>query len=188
MVRTLMMGLALMGLAVAAPAAASEDAAWAAIRTGGAVLMMRHATAPGVGDPPGFRLDDCATQRNLSEAGRAEAAAIGAALRAAGVHVERVWSSEWCRCLETAERLALAPVEKLPLLNSTFTRPQAAAAQTAELMAWLARRPPEETTILVTHQVNVTAATGVVPRSGEIVVAARTPAEGLRVIGLIPPP
>ena len=65
-------------LFAAAPAHADEAAAWAALREGGHIILMRHATAPGVGDPPNFRLGDCSTQRLLSEAGRAEAKAIGA--------------------------------------------------------------------------------------------------------------
>lgn len=186
------LGLLLASIAPAgapAGAAAAETPAWAAVRVGGAVLLMRHATAPGGGDPPGFRLDDCATQRTLSDAGRGEAEAIGAALRGAGVQTDRVFSSEWCRCLETAERLGLAPVQRLALLNSVFTRPEAAAPQTAALKAWIAARPAGSgTTVLVTHQVNITAATGIVPRSGEIVVALPQPGGELRVIGTIPPP
>ena len=64
-------------LFAAVPAYADEAAAWAALREGGHIILMRHATAPGVGDPPNFRLGDCATQRLLSEAGRRQAKAIG---------------------------------------------------------------------------------------------------------------
>ncbi len=71
----------------------------------GRVLILRHAEAPGVGDPPGFRLGDCATQRNLNESGRRQAQALGARLANAGVTTAQVYSSQWCRCLETARLL-----------------------------------------------------------------------------------
>jgi hypothetical protein len=72
------------------------------------------------GDPPGFRLDDCATQRNLSEAGREQARQIGVAFRAEHVPVREVLSSQYCGCLDTAELLGLGPVTAAPMLNSFF--------------------------------------------------------------------
>jgi len=94
-------------LVLAAPSrAAADDTLWELLRGGGQVVLMRHAvTTPGVGDPSGFRLDDCATQRNLTDAGRDDARRVGAAFRTRGAPVGRVLSSPWCRCLETA-RLA----------------------------------------------------------------------------------
>ena len=90
-------------MAVAARAQAPADPAWAALRAGGAVVVLRHAqTVPGIGDPPGFRLQDCSTQRNLSEEGRQQARRLGETLRRAGVKVDEVLSSRWCRCLDTA--------------------------------------------------------------------------------------
>src|SRR4051794_8735419 len=106
----------------AAPAFADEAAAWAALREGGHIILMRHATTtPGVGDPPNFRLNDCATQRLLSDAGRAQARAIGTVLRQRGVNADRVLSSAWCRCVDTAELMAVGPVEIFEPLNSFFT-------------------------------------------------------------------
>ena len=84
------------------------------LQQGGHVLMMRHAYAPGFGDPPGFQLDDCTTQRNLDTAGRAQASAIGDWLRRQGVQEAQVYSSLWCRNLETARLLNLGPVTPLP--------------------------------------------------------------------------
>ena len=114
--------LALAALALAAPRlAAADEALWALLRAGGQVIVMRHAaTDRSLGDPPGFRLGDCSTQRNLSEEGRAQARRMGAAFASGGVPIGRVLSSQWCRCLETA-RLALAPPS--PGLRST--RPSA---------------------------------------------------------------
>lgn len=168
----------LAGLAAAAwlPAArASQDAAWAALRAGGAVLLMRHAaTEPGIGDPPGFRLGDCATQRNLSAAGRAQAQALGRELAARGLRFDAVVSSRWCRCLDTA-RLAFPgqPVQSLPALDSFFDEPQRGPAQTAALRDWLARLPAGQSAALVTHMVNIAALTGEDLAMGEVLVLQR---------------
>ena len=86
----------------ATPALADTAAAWAALHAGSAVALMRHADAPGIGDPAGYNVEDCATQRNLSEQGRAQAAAVGALFRANQITVARIISSPRCRCLETA--------------------------------------------------------------------------------------
>src|SRR5947207_568298 len=86
----------------AAPAAA-DDALWDLMKRGGQVILMRHANAPGIFDPPGMRFDDCRTQRNLDEQGRAEARRIGAAFRALSIPVDDVRSSRWCRCMDTAK-------------------------------------------------------------------------------------
>jgi len=161
--------------------------AWAALRAGGAVALLRHASAPGTGDPPGFRLDDCATQRNLSAAGRAEAAAIGAAFRARGVHADAVYSSQWCRCLETARLLDLGPVTPFAPLNSFFENQGEEPERTAGVRALLAE-PRTGTIVLVTHQVNITALTGILPRSGETVVVRPRESGALDVTGRIPPP
>lgn len=130
--------------------------------------LMRHALAPGTGDPAGFTLDDCRTQRNLDARGRAQAEAIGEALQAKGIRPDRLLSSAWCRCRETAERLDLGAVEIVPELNSFYERPGESASQTGATLALL--ESLEGSSILVTHQVNITALTGIYPRSGEIVV------------------
>jgi phosphohistidine phosphatase SixA len=166
------------------PAAADVPAS---AREPGVVLLMRHATAPGGGDPPGFRLDDCATQRNLSAAGRAEAQAIGARLAAAGVRPALIATSQWCRCRETAALLGLGPVQDWPEINSFFADRSRGPAQTAATLARLASLPADASVMLVTHQVNITALTGIVPRSGEIIITRRTGA-GLAVLGRLPPP
>jgi phosphohistidine phosphatase SixA len=136
----------------------------------GAVGLLRHAIAPGTGDPENFNLDDCATQRNLSEEGRAQARRIGEAVRAAGIDIDRVWTSQWCRARHTAELLDLAPVEELPALNSFFRERTSGPEQTEAVRDALAGLPDGERAILVTHQVNITALTDVFPASGEMVV------------------
>jgi len=119
----------LLGLCTAADIASADEAetAWTALRAGRHVALMRHTDAPGgVGDPPGFRLDDCATQRNLSAKGRADAARIGARLRSELIAVERIVSSQWCRCMDTATLLELGPVETEPTFgNVVVLREQA---------------------------------------------------------------
>lgn len=166
-----------------APQAAADG--WEALRQPGAVGLMRHAIAPGTGDPPGFRLGDCATQRNLDARGRAQARAAGAAIRARGIEIEGVFTSRWCRARETAELLALGQVEDLPALDSFFAERGRRDAQTAALAAFIAAQPTGARLILVTHQVNITALTGRVPRSGEIVVVHRLPGGGVEVAGSI---
>jgi broad specificity phosphatase PhoE len=133
----------------------------------GRVLMLRHAQAPGVGDPPGFRLDDCATQRNLDDSGRRQARALGARLANAGVAAARVFSSQWCRCLETARLLQLGPVTELPALNSFFEQAQHRDATVAALRAFLARLPVDgPPVVLVTHQFTINAFTSASTPSG----------------------
>ena len=152
------------------PAAARADIAalTAALEAPGTHAIMRHALAPGTGDPADFRLGDCSVQRNLDEAGREQARRIGAAMRKAGIAFDTVLTSEWCRCRETAELLGLGPVEALPALNSFFRNRDREAEQMAELRRHLASLPAQTRVLLVTHQVNVTALTGTFPSSGEV--------------------
>ena len=128
-----------------------EENPWQALRSGMAVGLLRHATAPGVGDPAHFRLEDCATQRNLSEAGRQQARAIGAAFRRNGIATVRVLSSRCCRCLDTARPLDLGPVEPFPPLDSFFADRERAATQTMALRAFLNRPYTGPPRVLVTH-------------------------------------
>lgn len=165
--------LALLIAAVGAPpghADIADAGAWAALAEPGTVAVMRHATAPGTGDPEGFETGDCTTQRNLDAAGRAQAEAIGAAFRAHGIAVDRVYTSQWCRCRETARLLGVAPVEELPLLNSFFRDHEREPEQTAATRDFLNRLPGDRKVVLVTHQVNISALIGVYPASGEVVV------------------
>lgn len=161
----------------------ADERLWAAIRAGDAVVLIRHALAPGVGDPSGFRLEDCATQRNLSEQGRRQARAIGATFRRNGVTAARVLSSRWCRCLETARLLDLGAVEPFPLLDSFFEDPGRADAQTAALRTFLDSPHAGPLRVLVTHQVNITALTGVMPHSGEMIVVQPVAGGGVRLVG-----
>jgi phosphohistidine phosphatase SixA len=167
----LLLGLALaLPLTACASAADDADALWTALKGGGHVALLRHALAPGTGDPPGFRLEDCSTQRNLSAEGRAQAQRIGAALRARDIAIGQVWTSRWCRCRETAELLAVAPVEPWPALDSFFQEPARGPRQTGEVRQRISQPFTGPSRVLVTHQVNITALTDLVPASGELVV------------------
>ena len=150
----------------------------------GRVLLLRHADAPGNGDPPGFRIGDCATQRNLGDNGRAQARRIGERLRAAGIASARVWSSQWCRCLDTARLLGLGAVQELPALNSFFDRPQDRDRHLAQLRAFLANVPLDGApVVLVTHQEMVTAQSGAWVDSGGGALFAREEGGRLRYLG-----
>ena len=86
----------------------------------GHVLFIRHALAPGSGDPSHFKVEDCQTQRNLSAAGREQARKIGARLRAAKLQISAILTSQWCRCKDTATEMGLGPVSSAPGLNSFY--------------------------------------------------------------------
>ena len=131
---------------------------------------MRHARAPGTGDPPGMRLDDCFTQRTLSDEGRTQARVLGRRLHAAGLDAARVHSSAWCRARETAELLGLGPVSHLPPLDSFFEDRRVAAERTAALRAFLDAGRDGTPRLLVSHQVNITALTGVFPADAELII------------------
>lgn len=148
-------------LLFACGAAAAQTVALAELAKPGRVLMLRHANAPGTGDPPQFRLDDCATQRNLDAAGRAQARRLGEQLARAGITKARVFSSQWCRCLETARLLDLGSVDPLPALNSFYPTPDERDARMAALRAFLAGLPADgPPVVLVTHQFTISEFTG----------------------------
>jgi len=101
--------------------AADDSAAWNALRADGYVALIRHASAPGAaGDPADYKLDDCATQRNLSEQGRAEARALGERFRTQRLKVGKIVSSQWCRCQQTAELMNIGPVEIASTFNNAL--------------------------------------------------------------------
>ena len=168
---------------------AADDFA-ARLRAGACVLLMRHAqTEPGVGDPPGFSLAQCSTQRNLDERGRKQSEQWARWLAARSLVPAQVRSSAWCRCVDTA-RLAFssAPVAPAPApggvpapavqvwapLNSFFDGQGDREAQTAALRAALRTLPAGQWQAWVTHQVNITALTGESVAMGEAFVVDRT--------------
>jgi phosphohistidine phosphatase SixA len=183
---------ALFALLFSISAPVHADAVADALRAGGVAILIRHATAPGTFDPEGFRIGDCATQRNLSAEGREEARRIGARFKSLGLVPGEVLTSQWCRCRDTAN-LAFGAARDWPALNSFIGAREKEAAQVAEVSARIALiRPGEKPLVLVTHQVMITAISGVFPQSGEAVIVApvvRDGKESIRVIGnILPPP
>lgn len=133
-------------------ASGASDAVRDALRQGGVVIAFRHALAPGTFDPPGFRLNDCSTQRNLNGEGRDEARRTGAWFRAQGLRPQVVRSSPWCRCVETAE-LAFGSAERWDALASpTGSTDLQRSARLAELRQALAAVPRGRFEVWVTHQ------------------------------------
>ena len=179
------LGLAL--VAIPAAAFAANEALWDLLRGGGQIVLMRHAiTTPGVGDPPGFRLGDCATQRNLTEAGRQEARRIGAVFQDREIPVGRVLSSRWCRCLETA-RLAFGRAEHWAALDSNFEDRNREPERTAAIRGRASQRPENGNLILVTHGANIVPLTGSQPAPGEFFVLTPEGGGRFRIAGRLPP-
>lgn len=180
---------AILVVLVAQDSRAVEDSTlWSKLRSGGHFVLIRHARAPGVGDPTEFTLRDCATQRNLSDEGRGQAKRIGSRFKAEGMESAQVFSSQWCRCLETAQLLELGEVQELPALNSFFEHRERETTQTRELQKWLADQKLDQLLVLVTHQVNITALVNVYPSSGELVIVHRGDNGKLSVAGTLETP
>ena len=158
-------------LAVADAARAAEDV-WDALRMPGAVVILRHSYAPGGFDPPTARLDDCSTQRNLDDNGRAQAGRIGEAFRQQGVAVGRVLSSPRCRCMDTG-RLAFGRAEAWLPLQGSLSDPPLRARLVGEINAAIAAHRDGAPLVLVTHGSVVTDLTGLNIRMGELLVLRR---------------
>jgi phosphohistidine phosphatase SixA len=152
---------------------ADEAAALAALRGGAAVVaLMRHADAPGTGDPPGWRLDDCATQRNLSERGKADARAMGQRLKAERIRFAKVLSSPWCRCVDTATLMDVGPVQIEATFSNAFVLSDRREALTAGARKLIRGWRGPGALLVVTHGANIQALTGRGPASGEVVVVS----------------
>ena len=171
--RALIAGLVALTAYGGSRAVSAQSDPWAALRRPGSFALIRHATAPGTNDPPGFHLEDCATQRNLSAEGRAQSVRIGDLFRANGIAAAEVFSSQWCRCLDTASLMKLGDVRPQPLLNSFFQDRSREAAQIEALRQWIGQLELAKPVVFVTHQVVVTALSQIFPGSGEIVAMQR---------------
>lgn len=155
---------------------------WDVLSDPGTIAIMRHALAPGNGDPTNFKVGDCSTQRNLDARGRAQARKTGVEFRVRGIVFDKVLSSQWCRTLETAKLLDSGPVVEAPSLNSFYEDYSTSERQTADTLALLAKL--DGRLMLVTHQVNISALTGQSTRSGEVLLL-RSEGGRLEVIGSI---
>ena len=179
---------ALVGLPFVATIDTAEAAdSWSALRDGKHFALMRHALAPGNYDPPGFRLGDCATQRNLSDEGRAQARRAGDLFRANAISAARVFSSQWCRCVDTATLLGLGRVTEQRLLNAYLSnRDIRNPEQVQALLAWIAGQALVPPLVLVTHEVVVSALCSASAASGEILVMRREGDGRLSLAGRLP--
>lgn len=177
-----MLFAAIVSLLLPAQQVFAGQSGWDALKNGTAFVIMRHALAPGTGDPDNFNVDGCSTQRNLSDKGRQQASKTGDLFRSNGIADADVFTSAWCRCRDTARLLALGAVRTLEPLNSFFRRQDRREAQTGALKDWLQARTGEKPLVLVTHQVNITGLTGIFPQSGELIFVEMGTNNPLRVI------
>lgn len=159
-------------LAAAVGPAQAADPVWPALQTPGAVVVLRHSYAPGGFDPPDARLDDCSTQRNLDDNGRAQARRVGEAFRQHGITVGKILSSPRCRCLDTG-RLAFGRVEPWLPLQGSLSDSELRKRLVAEIQALIAAHRDGAPLVLVTHGSVVSDLTGVNIRMGEFVVLQR---------------
>ena len=134
------------------------------------VVFLRHALAPGIGDPDYFNIDNCSTQRNLNEAGKLQAKNLGNILRAAELKFEKILSSQWCRCIETVELLQLTPWETFPGLNSFFQKYSNRKKNLLLLESKIKQFKTKKLYLLVTHQVVISAVTNKTTDSGGLVI------------------
>jgi phosphohistidine phosphatase SixA len=142
------------------------------------VLMIRHADAPGISDPSGYKLDQCASQRNLGEYGRRQSVAIGQWLADRKIQSAKMFSSAWCRCIDTATLMNKGPVQIEAALGSFFGDMSRRDMQNRALQSLIAsnlKAYPKQPLVYVTHHVNIAAFTGQAIGVGDIVVARVTP-------------
>jgi len=167
--------------------AQSEAEAWEALREGRAVLILRHSLAPGTGDPARFKLGDCSTQRNLNDRGREQAAAWKPFLAQQGIRHAQVYTSQWCRSRDTATEMNMGEVTEWPALNSFFQDRSQGSPQTSETIELVNSLEPRPPVVMVSHQVNITALTGVFPASNEGLILALPLSEPAEVLARVTP-
>ena len=161
----------------------ASDQAWNIAQEGNKIILIRHSLAPGGGDPAGFKIDDCKTQRNLSKKGVNQSKKIGKLFKKNKVPIDQVLSSQWCRCKDTA-KYAFGDYKEFTALNSTFQSPydKNEGKQLEELYSFVKKwNGKGKNLVLITHYSIITAVTNAVPSSGEIVVADKN----FKVLGTI---
>lgn len=182
---------ALLGLGGPFIGSANAQGVWSQLREDpGLVVLMRHAIAPGGGDPPGFTLGKCSTQRNLSAEGRSQARSIGREFREQRVPIDAVLSSRWCRAVDTAKLLGLGTARPKSSLDSVFTASQQVSDRKKRQTEQIIRnhRGNSGVLVLVGHQANIIDLTGVAPNSGGAVIVRADKNGNIKVLGQISPP
>ncbi|GAA0406808.1 histidine phosphatase family protein [Cocleimonas flava] len=158
------------------------------MQDGGHILMIRHAKAPGFGDPDTIKIEDCSTQRNLDENGRQQSVNIGNWLRNNKIEISDIYSSQWCRCLETARLLNLGSVKELPALNSFFQMPENREPSLSALKQFIAAQATnKKLIIMVTHHVTIAAISGQNVASGDGVLLKLNASEPFEFVGIFNP-
>ena len=185
--RILFSGLLALLVSLPAVAADNNEEAWDALREGRAVLMLRHALAPGTGDPGNFDINDCSTQRNLNDVGREQARAWKPFLADHGITEARVFSSQWCRCMDTATGMDMGEVTEWPSLNSFFRNRGDGPTQTRQTITLVNQLEEGAPVIMVSHQVNITSLTGIFPSSNEGAIIALPLSEDPTVLARVSP-
>jgi hypothetical protein len=175
-IRTMRLALAFFFSALVSFQAAATEVAWAKLAEGGHTILLANANTTGTYDPGNFRLDDCSTQRNLSDQGRQQAQRIGARLAARAIKVDVVLTSEWCRAMDTA-KLAFPNTKIIaePLLNPFLANSSNRNERAAAIRKLIGAFEGSGNQVLVTHEVNILALTGVAPREGEAIIVDAWP-------------
>ena len=161
----------------------ASDQAWNIAQEGNKIILIRHSLAPGGGDPTGFKINDCKTQRNLNRTGINQSKKIGKLFKKYKVPVDQVLTSQWCRCIDTA-KYAFGNYKEFTALNSTFQSPynKNEGKQLKDLYSFVKKwNGKGKNLVLITHYSIITAVTNAVPSSGEIVVADKN----FKVLGTI---
>jgi Histidine phosphatase superfamily (branch 1) len=162
---------------------AADDPLWERLKKGGLIVLMRNtAVDEGGGDPKGYKVDECATQLNLTDKGREQAKNIGKAFASRKIPITKVLTSRFCRCKETAE-LAFGKADVWDALNSFLDKPYAKSEQTRLLHERIGQPPGEGNLIIVTHGYNIASAVGLNPDPGDMMIIAPDSRVGYRVLG-----
>ncbi len=159
-----------------------------AMQSDGHILMLRHAMAPGFGDPENIKIGDCSTQRNLDGTGRTQSKQIGAWLKHNNIKPSAIYSSQWCRCLETAKLMDVGNVKELPALNSFFEMTENREPNLKKLNAFIAaQNTTNKLIIMVTHSVTISAIAGHSVASGDGVLLKLNKDKYFDVISVVKP-
>jgi len=147
-----------------------ETTSWELLKEGGKVVFIRHAYAPGGGDPNNFELYDCSTQRNLNEQGINQSKRMGKLFSEYSIPIDSVYSSQWCRCKQTADLLNMGSWQEFTGLNSFFQGHADRTDTLKKLQQKLDNLPADTLVLMITHQVTINAVTKISPASGGFVV------------------
>ena len=191
-IRHALLAVILASIAITVPAlelqAQTTETNLALLSRPGHHAIIRHAIAPGTGDPSDFKVGDCATQRNLSQEGRNQSVALGEVFKAADIAPTQILSSAWCRTTETAELMDLGKVVTFESLNSVWTASrETSRKRTEDLIRFLKQTDENETLLMVTHAVNISALTGQSSVSGGGYIIWVQDG-GIEIVGRITPP